>query len=29
MENIIDPLSHKGHYLLHTDHDAWNMPNQR
>ena len=26
---LIDPLSHKGHYLLHTDHDAWNMPNQR
>lgn len=20
------PLSHKAHLLLHTDHDAWQMP---
>ena len=26
---VLKKLSHKGHYLLHTDHDAWNMPNQR
>ena len=23
------PLSHKAHHLLHTDHFAWNMPNQK
>lgn len=23
------PLSHKAHMLLHTDHNAWEMPNQR
>lgn len=23
------PLSHKSHELLHTDHEAWKMPNQR
>ena len=23
------PLSHKSHHLLHTDHHAWKMPNQR
>ena len=22
------PLSHKAHTLLHTDHDAWKMPNE-
>ncbi len=23
------PLSHKAHELLHTDHDAWKMPNEK
>ena len=23
------PLSHKAHHLLHTDHHAWKMPNQK
>lgn len=23
-----EPLSHKAHHLLHTDHEAWKMPNQ-
>ncbi|MCD8134036.1 MAG: iron hydrogenase small subunit, partial [Clostridiales bacterium] len=22
------PLSHRSHQLLHTDHDAWKMPNE-
>ena len=24
-----EPLSHKSHELLHTDHEAWKMPNQQ
>jgi NADH-quinone oxidoreductase subunit G len=28
-ENFLEkPLSHKAHELLHTDHDAWKMPNE-
>ena len=28
-EYLVKPLGEKSHHLLHTDHHAWSMPNQR